>query len=171
MIIWVDTKKLTAKQQAFADYYIETTNASESARRAGYSSKTAHRIGQENMQKPAILTYIEERMSEASGNRIMSAQEALELLTGIARAEITEEVYIATEQGVQRVEKTPDIKDRQRAIDSLLKRYPINRHEELRNQMLEAQVEKLQRENSPQNNVEDKLKDYFTALGSAFRGN
>ena len=33
-------------------------NASEAARLAGYSPKTAFRMGQENMQKPAILAAI-----------------------------------------------------------------------------------------------------------------
>ena len=32
-------KKLTPKQKAFADYYIETGNATEAAIRAGYSKK------------------------------------------------------------------------------------------------------------------------------------
>ena len=32
-------KKLTPKQKAFADYYIETGNATEAARKAGYKGK------------------------------------------------------------------------------------------------------------------------------------
>ena len=52
-------KKLTPKQKAFADYYIETGNATEAAIRAGYSKKTARVIGQENLTKPAIKQYIE----------------------------------------------------------------------------------------------------------------
>ena len=43
-------QKLTVKQKLFVDYYIQTKgNASEAARLAGYSPKTAFRTGQENM--------------------------------------------------------------------------------------------------------------------------
>ena len=46
-----DYNKLTEKQKRFIDYYIETANATESAKRAGYSSKTAKNIGAENLTK------------------------------------------------------------------------------------------------------------------------
>lgn len=51
--------KLTEKQQRFVDYYIETGNASEAARKAGYSEKTCRVTGQENLLKPAIKSAIE----------------------------------------------------------------------------------------------------------------
>nr|DAI28870.1 MAG TPA: terminase small subunit [Caudoviricetes sp.] len=50
--------KLTEKQQRFVDFYIETGNASEAARKAGYSEKTCRVTGQENLQKPAIKSAI-----------------------------------------------------------------------------------------------------------------
>ena len=40
---------LTPKQQAFADYYLETGNATEAAKRAGYSEQTAGIIGFDNV--------------------------------------------------------------------------------------------------------------------------
>lgn len=43
-------RKLTPKQQAFADYYIETGNATQSALKAGYSENTARVIGQDPLQ-------------------------------------------------------------------------------------------------------------------------
>lgn len=50
--------KLTAKQTRFVAEYLVTLNASEAARRAGYSPKTAFRSGQQNMQKCAVTTAI-----------------------------------------------------------------------------------------------------------------
>lgn len=138
--------KLTEKQKRFADYYIETGNATESAIKAGYSKKTARVIGQENLTKPAIKSYIDEKLKEIADKRIMRAQEALELLTSIARGELTEELYIPTEEGIERIEKTPDIKDRQKALESILKRYPMNKGDELRDKLLEAQIEKVKAE-------------------------
>lgn len=53
---------LTAKQQKFADEYLIDLNATQAAIRAGYSSKTAKEIGCENLTKPNICAYIDERM-------------------------------------------------------------------------------------------------------------
>lgn len=52
--------KLTEKQKRFCKYYLIHLNATESARLAGYSEKTARVIGQENLLKPAIKSYLEE---------------------------------------------------------------------------------------------------------------
>ena len=73
--------KLTPKQKAFAEYYIETGNATESAIKAGYSQNTARVIGQENLLKPAIKSYIDEKMKELESKRIAKAEEVLEYLT------------------------------------------------------------------------------------------
>ncbi|MCP4996422.1 MAG: terminase small subunit [Gammaproteobacteria bacterium] len=56
--------ELTAKQELFVQEYLLDLNASAAARRAGYSPKTAFRMGQENMQKPAIIEAIEKAKVE-----------------------------------------------------------------------------------------------------------
>ena len=61
---------LTEKQKRFADYYIETGNMTEAAIKAGYSKKTARVIGQENLLKPAIKNYINERLKELEEKRV-----------------------------------------------------------------------------------------------------
>ena len=58
--------KLTPKQQAFADYYITSGNATESAKKAGYSEKTAYIIGFENLKKPNIKHYLEKEMEKVA---------------------------------------------------------------------------------------------------------
>lgn len=58
--------KLTAKQQCFVDEYMIDLNATAAAKRAGYSEKTAGRIGQENLQKPVIVEAIEAAKAERS---------------------------------------------------------------------------------------------------------
>lgn len=47
-------KKLTPKQQAFVDEYLIDFNATRAALTAGYSQKTAAKIGSENLIKPEI---------------------------------------------------------------------------------------------------------------------
>jgi len=51
--------KLTPKQKKFADEYIKTGNATQSAIEAGYSKRTAAVIATENLIKPNIKAYIE----------------------------------------------------------------------------------------------------------------
>jgi phage terminase small subunit len=64
--------KLTDKQKAFCVDYILHWNATKAAINAGYSEKTAHSIGHENLRKPEIAEYIEE------------IQEDIEKLAGIS---------------------------------------------------------------------------------------
>lgn len=116
---------LTEKQKRFADYYIETGNATEAAIKAGYSKKTARVIGQENLTKPAIKEYIEQRLKQMEDERIADAKEVLQYLTSVMRGETEEEIVGFTEFGVERVRKMPYIKDRVKAAELLAKRYGL----------------------------------------------
>lgn len=129
--------KLTEKQKRFADEYIKLGNATQAAIKAGYSKKTANRIGAENLSKLVIRDYIDKRMQAIENNRIMSAKEAVELLTGIGRGEVKETVVIASPVGVETVEKEADLKTRISAIKEILKRYPDN------DKLMEQQLRKL----------------------------
>ena len=129
--------KLTAKQKKFADNYIKSGNATQSAISAGYSRQTAAVIGAENLTKPYIKSYIDEQMAEIASKRIMDATEAVELLTSIARGETKETVYISAADGVYEKHKEADLKTRINATKEILKRYPDN------NKLVEQQVRKL----------------------------
>ena len=81
-------EKLTLKQQKFIDYYIETGNATESARLAGYKAKTDKamgNIGSENLEK--LGSFISKKMNEKQKERIASQDEVLEYLTKVMRGE------------------------------------------------------------------------------------
>ena len=129
--------KLTEKQKRFADYYIELGNATQAAIKAGYAKRSAQQMGAENLLKPVIKTYVDKRLSEIASERIMSAQEAVELLSSIARAEITEQVVVTTMEGAEVVNKPPDVKTRIIAIKEILKRYPDN------DKLVEQQIRKI----------------------------
>ncbi|MBG0219973.1 terminase small subunit [Clostridioides difficile] len=120
-----DVAKLTEKQKRFCDYYIETGNATEAAIRAGYSEKTAKVIGAENLTKPYLKSYIDEKLKEFESNRIADAKEVMEYLTKIVRNEAKEEVVVVSENGVERVKKDVSIKDRNKAAELLGKRYRL----------------------------------------------
>lgn len=112
---------MTPKQKKFCDEYIKSGNAKQSAIKAGYSPKTAKSIGQENLTKPDLKAYIDERLKKLSDHKILSAAEVLEYLSRVVAGKETE--YVATSKGV-----FPDVpvsaKDRISATKELLKRYP-----------------------------------------------
>lgn len=122
--------KLTPKQRAFADYYIETGNATEAAIKGGYSKKTARVIGQENLTKPAIKTYIDEKMEKLADKRIAKAEEILEYLTRVIRGEETEQVVVTENIGdfmseARVINKELSAKDKIKAAELLGKRYRL----------------------------------------------
>lgn len=129
--------KLTEKQKRFCDEYIKLGNAKEAAINAGYSKKTAKSMGAENLTKPDLKKYIDERMEQLASERIMSAQEILERLSLIASAKIKETVVVANAEGYAEVEKPPDFKVQIQAMKELLKRYPGN------DKLLEQTLRKL----------------------------
>lgn len=112
---------MTPKQKKFCDEYIKSGNAKQSAIKAGYSPKTAYSIGNENLNKPELKAYIDERLKELLNHKILSAAEVLEYLSRVVAGKETE--YVATSKGV-----FPDVpvsaKDRISAAKELLKRYP-----------------------------------------------
>ena len=134
---YVMKRKLTPKQRKFADEYMKSGNAADAARKAGYSKRSARSVGQENLTKPDIKQYIDERMVKIASKRIMDATEAIELLTSIARGETKETVYIGTADGVYEKHKEADLKTRISATKEILKRYPDN------NKLVEQQIRKL----------------------------
>lgn len=122
--------KLTPKQKAFAEYYIETGNATESAIKAGYSKKTARVIGQENLLKPALKNYIDEKMKELEDQRIAKADEVLKYLTRVIRGEETEQVVVTENIGdfmseARVINKELSAKDKIKAAELLGKRYRL----------------------------------------------
>lgn len=73
--------KLTHKQQVFVEHYLSCWNATEAARRAGYSEKTARAIGSENLTKPDIQSEITRRVRELKAG----TDEVLSRLTSHSR--------------------------------------------------------------------------------------
>lgn len=103
---------LTEKQKTFADAYIETGNQTEAARRAGYSSKTAYSIGNENLKKPEVSAYIKERMAELESQRVASADEVMRFFSSVMRGEVKDQFGLDA-----------SLQDRLNAGKELMKRY------------------------------------------------
>lgn len=82
---------LSEKQKAFCDYYIANGgNGTQAAKDAGYKGKSDSAyavIANENLRKLKVKEYIDERMAEIESNRIASADEAMQIITSLARGE------------------------------------------------------------------------------------
>lgn len=122
--------KLTVKQQKFADLYIELGNATEAAVQAGYSPRTAGVIGNENLKKPYVKKYIDDRLAELDSQSIAAQKEVLQYLTSVMRGESRSEVIVIEGIGdgmstAKSVLKHPDEKERLKAAELLGKRYGI----------------------------------------------
>ncbi|HBC4463674.1 TPA: terminase small subunit [Enterococcus faecalis] len=118
--------RMTEKQKRFCDFYIETGNATQAAIKAGYSEKTAAAIGAENLIKPNLKTYIDERLAELKNERTADAQEVLEYLTAVMRGKHKEKTLIGVGEGVQDiVDIDVSEKDRLKAAELLGKRHAL----------------------------------------------
>lgn len=168
-------RKLTPKQQRFADEYIKSGNAADAARKAGYSKRSARSVGQENLTKPDIKQYIDERMAEIASKRIMDATEAIELLTRIARGEEKETVISSTPEGVYESQKEADLKTRISAVKEILKRYPGD------DKLVKAQIRKAEADadiaeakasimNASTDSTEAKVSEYLDKLDDVLGG-
>lgn len=101
--------KLTPKQKKFCEYYAALGNATEAARKAGYSEKTARSIGAENLTKPDLQAYIRDLAKAAEENRIAHANEVLAFFTDVMR------------------DAKMQAKDRLRAAEALARRFGLDR--------------------------------------------
>lgn len=124
------TWKLTEKQKRFADYYIETGNATESARRAGYKGKNLNNVASENLAKVGVKSYIDEKLKVLENERTASAKEVLEFLTKSMRGELDEEIVVVEGTGdgtseARKIKKQIGLRERIKSAELLGKRYRL----------------------------------------------
>lgn len=129
--------KLTQKQKLFADEYIKSGNAMQSAIKAGYSEKYAKSSSAKMLENVGIKSYIDAKMAEIESHKIADAKEVLQFYTRVLREEETEEVALSTSDDVVTIEKKPSLKDRLNAAKELMKRYPLS------DPIVQAQLKKL----------------------------
>lgn len=103
-------KNLTEKQKRFIDYYIQTGNASEACKLAGYKGKNHNTVGAQNFAK--LSKFIKVRLEEKDKERIASQDEVLEYLTRVMRG-----------QEKDQFDLDASLQDRTRAAELLGKRY------------------------------------------------
>lgn len=136
---------LTPKQQAFADYYIECGNATEAAKRAGYSENNVGENAAKTLKNPNVSSYIAERMEEQKRKRVADANEVIEFYTAVMRGEVKDQFGLDA-----------SLSDRLKAGDSLMKRYmaggykygETKREEDPLSKALREEAERMQNEDT-----------------------
>ncbi|WP_117168862.1 terminase small subunit [Paraliobacillus sediminis] len=127
------SKKLSLKQQKFADEYIITGNASEAYKMAYKNVKkdsTARANSSRLLTNANVSAYIEERLEELKTEKVADQQEVMEYLTSVLRGEVQDEVLLVVSDGdfgssVERNDKRSDTNDRTKAAELLGKRYAM----------------------------------------------
>lgn len=82
---------LTPKQKAFVDEFLKCGNATEAAKRAGYSEQSARQMGTENLSKPSISSYIQERQKQIDDERIADIAEIQRFYSSVLRGEVKDQ--------------------------------------------------------------------------------
>jgi phage terminase small subunit len=116
---------LTEKQKRFCDFYIKFGNATEAAIQSGYSKKTAKQIGQQNLSKVYLRSYIDSRLEKLESTRIADATEVMQYLTSVMRGEKTEEQVLVAGLEVKKIEKKMAGREQVKAAELLAKRYGL----------------------------------------------
>ncbi|OMF17232.1 terminase small subunit [Paenibacillus amylolyticus] len=119
---------LSEQQKRFADYYIETGNATQSYHSAGYKAKgkSAEVNASRLLANAKVRQYVDELIAKKDAKRIAKQDEVLEFLTNVLRGEVKEQFPLGMGMGEQSlVKKELDGKDRIKAAELLGKRYAL----------------------------------------------
>lgn len=130
--------KLTPKQKAFGDYYIELGNAEAAAIKAGYSERYARGNAHKLVANSCIKAYMDKRLKELESKRIAKAEEVLQYLTKVMRGEEKDQFGLDA-----------SLQDRTKAAELLGRRYAIfNAKEiELKERKLKLEEDKINGDN------------------------
>ncbi|MED5941367.1 terminase small subunit [Streptococcus anginosus] len=150
---------MNERQRRFADEYIISGNAYQSAQKAGYSEKYAKTNSHKLLENTRIKFYIDERLAELEKHKIAKADEVLQVFTSILRQELTEEVTALNQITGEfvTIEKKPSIAEVIKAGSELMKRYPTK----LELQKLKLEIEKLQSQVGGSEGQDEKIADFL----------
>ena len=114
MVNVVSDIKLKPKELKFAEEWLKTTNATQSAIKAGYSARTAYSAGSRLLKKVDVKQYIDERLAEMKENSIADTDEVMQFLSSTMRGDIPDQFGL-----------DPALNDRLKAAELLGKRYKM----------------------------------------------
>ncbi|WP_461254141.1 terminase small subunit [Streptococcus uberis] len=156
---------MNERQRQFADEYIISGNAYQSAIKAGYSEKYAKARSSELLENVGIKTYIEAQVEKIQSEKVLTATEALSILSDIARGKREEEVLMMNPVTgeVSRVFKKPDNNTVIKAIVEILKRYPTSKQAE----KMQLEIDKLKLQVGGDEGQDDKISNLMNKIKEA----
>lgn len=93
-------RELTIKQKVFVQEYIVDFNATAAARRAGYSTKNADKIGHELLEKTRVSEAIEKELKKRKWRTEITAEEIIKDLIEVKNV-CLQRVYVTNAEGEQ----------------------------------------------------------------------
>jgi phage terminase small subunit len=97
---------LNEKMKLFADHYLITINATESAKKAGYSEKTAYSQGQRLLKHVEVRAYIDDKQNERSEKLELDAEWVLKNLQTVVERSLQSEPVMKWNYESRQLEET-----------------------------------------------------------------
>ena len=157
--------KLTLKQTKFADEYIISGNAEQSALKAGYSESYARARASDLLANVGIKAYLDEQLGKLRKKKIASAEDVLMKFTAILNQELTEEKIEVNPLNGEfiTIERKPTINEVIKAGIELMKRYPTAANQ----RKLLLEIEKLRKDIEGNQGQDDKLTSLISSVQKA----
>lgn len=128
--------ELNEMQENFVLEYMKDYNATQAAKRAGYSERSAHQQGYKLLKHPEIHRRIQQTRDEMASKNIATIKEIEEFLSLAMHGKLDEQVVMTLGVGpgftdIAKDRKEIELKDRIRAAELLGRRYGIftDKHE------------------------------------------
>lgn len=156
---------LNQRQKLFASEYIKLGNGTQAAINAGYSERTASSQSERLLRNVEIKRFIQGEVEKMHDANIMTAKEALSILSDIARGKRDEEVLMMNPVTgeVERVTKKADNNTVIKAITEILKRYPTAKQAE----KLQLEIEKLKSQIGGDEGQDEKIAGFLDIIKGA----
>lgn len=159
-----ETVFLTEKEQLFAEQYIITNNATESALKAGYSENCAGQQGYENLKKPEIKKYLKLKSMPIFEQLNVSQERVLQEIVAIAFSDISD--YLNSDWSLKNLEEMDKSKTSAlKHIDRNDKGFKIQLHDKL------AALKILHELVVPTEMPGSKQKGFFEAINDYYKSN
>lgn len=116
---------LNSRQELFCIEYLKCDSIQEAMINAGYSPRYAKSHYLDMMNNKLVKDRIKELLVDMNSSKIAKAEEVLEFLSSVMRAELQEEIVTNERGKAVKIKKEPDIKDRIKSAELLAKKYKM----------------------------------------------
>ena len=114
------TSKLTARQKAFIQYYLQSGNALQSYIRAGYSEKTAVNSASRLLLNSVIREEISRVQREEFQKNVATSEEVMDFFSRVMRGEVKDQFGLETSVA-DRIKAAQELAKRTIDIDNRIK--------------------------------------------------